>query len=208
MNKRLLLLSAIIIAFAVTIRLIPFHQAVPLKQSFSTFPLFLQGWSGREFQFSDVVLEKLRVSEYMSREYVKPPHQLGLYIGYYSMQKEGAQIHSPKHCLPGSGWQNISEKTGSTDVPGLGVVKYVESVYQKGDEKEVFVYWYRMKNAYITGDYELKTRMILNSIIYRRNDAAFVRLSAPVRGSVEDTVKVLQGFMTEVLPLLKDYLPD
>jgi EpsI family protein len=208
MNKRLLLLSAIFIAFSVTIRLIPFHQTVPLKQSFSTFPLNLKGWSGKEFQFSDVVLEKLRVSEYMSREYVNPPHRVGLYVGFYAMQKEGAQIHSPKHCLPGGGWQNISEKTGSTDVPGLGVVNYVESVYQKGEEKEVFVYWYRMKNAYITGDYELKVRMILNSIIFRRNDAAFVRLSAPVRGSVEDTVKVLQGFMTEVLPQLKDYLPD
>jgi EpsI family protein len=208
MNRRLLFLSVILVAVALLVRFVPLHRDIPLKRPFSQFPLQVNGWTGKNFTFDEVILEKLRVSEYMSREYMNPPHRVQLYVGFYNAQKEGAQIHSPKHCLPGGGWRAVGETTRTATLPGFGPVHYMESVYQKGDEKQVFVYWYQMKNATVTGDYGLKMQMILNSLRYRRNDGAFIRLSAPVRGSEAETVASLGKFMNEVLPRLRECLPD
>jgi EpsI family protein len=208
MNRNLVILAIVVAATALLVRFVPLHRDVPLRKPFGSFPLQVNGWSGKDFGFDEVILDKLKVSEYMSREYVKSPHRVGLYVGYYTAQKEGAQIHSPKHCLPGGGWRSVGETTRSESLPGFGQVRYVESVYQRGEDKQVFVYWYQMKDATVTGDYGLKLRMILNSLLYRRNDGAFIRLSAPVTGSVEDTVASLRGFMTEVLPPLRACLPE
>lgn len=208
MNKRLVTLSLILVAVAAIIGFVPLQREVPLKKPFSAFPLQVQGWVGKDFGFDEVILDKLKVSEYLSREYVKPPHRVGMYVGYYTSQREGAQIHSPKHCLPGGGWLIVSEQRRSAELTGFGKVDYVESVYQKGGEKEVIVYWYQMKDSTVTGDYGLKLRMILNSLRYQRNDGAFIRLSAPVQGTDQETVATLRNFMQEVMPLLKEHLPD
>ncbi len=208
MNRRLIITALIVAALAGYIQIAPFQKEVPLKKAFEELPVKWKGWSGHEMFFNDVILDKLRVSEYIMRRYEKDGDRIHIYIGYYDTQKKGSQIHSPKHCLPGSGWFNLSESIRTLNVEGVGDVDFVESVYQKGDEKEVFYYWYKMKNVYITDEYVLKLYMILNSLRYSRNDAAFLRLSSPIVSNVEDTRKSIEDFMKDVLPLLQDYLPD
>lgn len=208
MNRRLLIISAVVFLFALYLDVFPLREVIPLKKAFSDFPLFWNGWSGKAHQFDDLTLEKLRVNEYILREYSKGGQRVDLYVGYYGTQRAGAQIHSPKHCLPGSGWSRLSERVRTVNVGGYGNVSFVEAVYQKGDAKDVFIYWYKMKDACITDDYALKWLMVFNSLRYRRNDAAFIRLSSPVTGSTDDTISFIEGFMKDFLPLVKDYLPD
>ncbi len=208
MNKRIAAAASFIILFALYIHLFPFNEVVPLKRPLEKFPVQWNGWTGRDFYFDDIILDKLRVSEYMMREYRKGNDKVSVYIGYYGMQKKGAQIHSPKNCLPGGGWFKLSENTRDAHIDGVGEVSYVEAVYQKNADKEVFIYWYKMKNTYITNEYLLKGYMILNSIRYRRNDAAFVRLSSVADGDADNGSESINNFMKDFLPLLKDYLPE
>jgi EpsI family protein len=208
MNRRLLIISAVVFLFALYLNVFPFREAVPLKKAFSDFPLFWNGWIGEVHQFDDLTLEKLKVNEYVLREYHRGVHRVTLYVGYYGTQRAGAQIHSPKHCLPGSGWSSHSERVRTLNINGVGKVNFTEAIYKKGDSEDVFIYWYQMKDAYITNDYVLKSFMVLNSLRYRRNDAAFIRLSAPVTSNREETISVLEGFMKDFLSLLKDYLPE
>ena len=65
-----------------------------------------------------------------------------------------------------------------------------------------------MKDAYITNEYFLKLYMILNSLRYSRNDAAFVRLLSVVTGETNDASLLIDNFKSDFLPLLKDYLPE
>ncbi len=208
MNKRIIIMSVIIFLFALYLNSVSFHERVPLKKTLDDFPLAWQGWEGKIYQFDDVILEKLRVNEYMSRAYRKGDDSINLYVGYYGTQREGAQIHSPKHCLPGSGWFKLSERERRLQVNGADEVKFIEAVYQKGAEKELFIYWYKMKDVYITNDYILKLYMIINSLKYRRNDAAFIRISTPVSKGVEETEHLVESAIRDFLPLLKDYLPE
>jgi len=208
MNKRILLLSALLFVFAAYVNLYPFHGSVPAKKELTGFPLRSNGWSGLDLELSDPELQKLKVTEYLSREYAKDGKRVGLYIGYYREQKEGAQIHSPKHCLPGSGWLNLSERTRTLQIPGSGPVRCVEAVYRKGDNEQMFIYWYKMKGCYVVGDYSLKWHMILNSLRYGRNDAAFVRLSTRQSEGPEGGARVLEAYLRDFMPLLRGYLPE
>jgi EpsI family protein len=208
MNKRIIIGSIIIFLFALYINVVSFHEVVPLKKTLDDFPLTWKGWEGNKNFFDADILDKLRADEYMSREYVKGTDRINLYVGYYGSQKAGAQIHSPKHCLPGSGWFKLYEKDKILDIENTGKINYIEALYQKDSEKALFIYWYKMKDVYVTNDYILKLYMIINSLKYRRNDAAFLRFSTPVVKDVEDAENVIESAMRDLLPLLKDYLPE
>ena len=208
MHKRLYGTAVLLLLAAVVVHFVTLQQSVPLKQQLTGFPLQHNGWIGKEQPFTEQILDKLRVTDYLSREYLRDGQRVSLYVGYYGAQREGAQIHSPKHCLPGGGWQKLSEQTGTATVPEYGPVSFVKAVYQKGDARELFVYWYRMKDESITSDFGLKLRMILNSLRYRRNDAAFIRLSAPVAADDNRAQEQISSFMGDFLPLLNRYLPD
>ncbi|MBI4681889.1 MAG: EpsI family protein [Nitrospirae bacterium] len=208
MNKRLLLISIIILSLALYLHVVPFHESIPLKKAFTDFPHNWKGWKSDAYYFDAAVLDKLRVNEYIMREYKRGDDRFTLYIGYYGTQKEGAQIHSPKHCLPGAGWFKLLERKSSMNIDELGKINFIEALYKKGNEREIFIYWYKMKNAYITNEYVLKLYMILNSLKYRRNDAAFIRFSAPVTTSEDVTIRMTENAMKDFLPLLKDFLPE
>ena len=208
MAKRLLLLAAILLGFAFYVNSGALREEVPIKKDLALLPLAASGWQGRNYYFDDLVLDKLRVSNYIMRNYRRGDQGVSLYIGYYASQREGAQIHSPKHCLPGGGWQNLSESIHTIPLDGGRTLNYVQSVYEKEGVRDVFIYWYKMKNVSITNEYLLKAYMIINSFKYRRNDAAFIRLSATSGDDIEGTVATLQAFMHDFVPLLDDYLPE
>ena len=208
MNKRIITMSLIIVIFALFINMHSFQEIIPLKKSLESFTVNWKGWIGKDYYFDNIILEKLNVSDYIMREYRRGNDRVSLYVGYYSSQKEGALIHSPKHCLPGSGWYKLSEKQRVMKIDGLGDVTFIEAVYQKGEEKEIFYYWYKMKNKYITNEYILKLYMIINSLKYGRNDAAFLRLSTVINEDMNDATRAIDDFMIDFVPLFQDYLPE
>src|ERR1700687_1587946 len=61
--------------------------------------------NGIDRPFPDSVLETLKTTSYLSRIYHKGDRQLGFLVSYYGHQHTGESIHSPKNCLPGSGWE-------------------------------------------------------------------------------------------------------
>ncbi|MDY6849209.1 MAG: EpsI family protein [Thermodesulfobacteriota bacterium] len=208
MIARLVIVALILGIFGWYLQGHSFHERMPLQTPLQEFPRQMGGWQGRDYFFSEVILEQLRVSDYIMRVYRQDDDRgVSLYLGYYETQGEGAQIHSPRHCLPGGGWYRESEQVRTVRAGGRDI-DVVQAVYRKDDSREVFIYWYQMKNAAITNDYMLKVQMVLNSLKYGRNDAAFVRLSAPVTSSVEEAVTRVEDFMEDFVPQLDRFLPE
>ncbi len=207
MIARLVVVALVLGVFGWYVQGHSFHERMPLQAPLHEFPRQMDGWQGRDHFFSEGILDQLRVSDYIMRVYRHDDRGISLYLGYYETQGEGAQIHSPRHCLPGGGWFRESEQVRTIDAGGHDI-NVVQAVYRKDDSREVFVYWYQMKNATITNDYMLKVQMILNSLKYGRNDAAFVRLSAPVKDSVEEAVTRIEDFMADFVPHLDRFLPE
>jgi EpsI family protein len=207
MNRRLLIVSIIILLFAAYLNAFPLQQVVPLRKAFDDFPLNWNGWQGKVIYFDEAIMDKLNVSEYIMRQYRRGTDKIDIYVGYYKSQKKDAQIHSPKQCLPGGGWLKLSERTRALDIDGENI-SFVEAVYQKGTDKEIFLYWYKMKDKYITNEYVLKYYMVLNSLKYRRNDAAFIRFSTPVDKTIDDSLIVIESAVSDFVPMFSQYLPD
>jgi EpsI family protein len=188
-----------------------FHDdiTVPVKRSFEEFPLSVHGWRVvSQDRFSERVLDILKPTDYLSRTYAgSDGRPINLYIGYHGGGREGGGVHSPKHCLPGSGWSEASSKRTRLAVGGT-YINLIEAVYQKGEERELFFYWFQVRDKTLSDEYSLKLSEITGSMLYRRTDASFVRISVPVQGSLEQSVADGERFVKDLYPVILQFLPS
>lgn len=158
--------------------------------------------------FSDTVLEVLKPTDYLSRRYVdRSGKGVQLYIGYHNGGKESGPIHSPKHCLPGSGW-SLVESGKSVVALDTGNLRLIKAVYQQGESKVIFLYWFQVRDRVLTNEYELKLSEISGSLFNRRRDTAFIRISVPARGDDANALALAERFIRDFYPLIRQHLPE
>ncbi|CAG1064668.1 hypothetical protein BAC1_00233 [uncultured bacterium] len=207
-KTRFLIICALILITGIYINLHA-DTSIPIKKPFKDFPLAHNGWSlVAESTFSDRILEVLKPSDYMSRRYKGPSGEsIELYVGYYSGGKGSGGIHSPKQCLPGAGWFKVSEeRTPVEPVPGKKF-NIVKAVYEKGESREVFLYWYRVKGTEISDEYSLKLLEITNSMLHNRRDSAFIRISMASGDEGAAGEKAGYRFINDFYPVIEEFLP-
>src|SRR5215831_8417618 len=96
------LLAGTIFLSDLAARRIPSPLAVPLDQ----IAPGIDGWSAfKDQQLPAGTLHALDATSYLSRTYRKDSRELDLFIAFYAQQRAGESMHSPKHCLPGAGWE-------------------------------------------------------------------------------------------------------
>ena len=212
LSKEFVVSFVVLLVAGLSLRSISHGEATPLRRGFGDFPLQIEQWSGRQLELETRVLELLRVDDYVLRQYQdRQGAPLELYIGYYKSQRQGATYHSPKHCLPGSGWAFLH--TGTIDLrvaqhPGSSV-EINKFIIQKGLDKQLVLYWYQDRGRIITSEYWAKVYMVWDAIRRNRTDGAFVRITVPFTGEGEERA-IMQGraFAEIIFPLLSEYLPS
>lgn len=210
---RELFISIVILAAAgLFLRSISHGEETPLRKSFADFPLHIAQWSGKELGMESKVLQVLKVDDYMMRQYSSEQGlPIGFYVGYYKSMRQGATYHSPKNCLPGSGWYFVQTGTTSlrtTDRHGRAI-EINKFVIQKGLDKQLVLYWYQDRGRIIMSEYWAKIYMVFDAMARHRTDGAFVRITVPFTG--EDEERVLnqgKAFAEKIFPLLQEYLPS
>ena len=61
----------------------------------------------------------LRADDYLTRQYAAPGGKAAsLFVAYFRSQRAGQTPHSPKNCLPGSGWTWSVSDTIRVDIAG------------------------------------------------------------------------------------------
>lgn len=205
-------ISLVLLAAAgLFLRSISHGEETPLRKSFVDFPLSIDQWSGKELGMEGKVLQVLKVDDYMMRQYSSEQGlPIGFYVGYYKSMRQGATYHSPKNCLPGSGWHFVQTGTTSlrtTDHHGRAV-EINKFVIQKGLDKQLVLYWYQDRGRIITSEYWAKMYMVFDAAVRHRTDGAFVRITVPFTGEDEESV-LDQGkaFAEQIFPVLREYLP-
>ncbi|MFA7059611.1 MAG: exosortase A [Pedobacter sp.] len=182
---------------------------VPMNKTFDQFPKVVSGWRmTQEFAMADNIQKVLRATDTLTRRYEAADGKLvDLYIGYHGGGKDSGEIHSPKHCLPGSGWFEVSTKRRLLDVSG-SKINLVQAVYRKGDNRQMFLYWFQVQDKTISDEYSLKIAEIVNSIINRRRDASFIRISVPFESDEQGAVAIGERFIRDLLPTMHEFLPE
>jgi EpsI family protein len=187
-------------------------ETTPPVEPLVMFPSAIGDWRMvRDFPLEKEVLDVLKADDTLNRFYADQTTKevAGLYIAYFRTQRYGQAPHSPKNCLPGSGWEPVKEDFLSIRVPGwdrtIAVNRYV---VQHGDDKSVTLYWYQSHNRVIATEYAAKFWAVVDSIRYRRSDTALVRIMVPVGPAGVDAAEQTGArFVQAVFPALLHELP-
>lgn len=123
-----------------------------------------------------------------------------VFLGYFSRQKEGSQVHSPRHCYPGSGWSIV--QAGKIDAPWGGQAPRL--VVSDGTERRMVMYWYQTPAGIVDGALALKRHLTARVLSGRAPEVVFARVSTRVAGSEDAAAQRLQEFAGEVHEQLAD----
>jgi EpsI family protein len=187
-------------------------ENVPSVAMLSFFPNSFDGWlTVKDIPVEKEVQDVLKADDLLNRVYVNPTRteEASLFIAFFKTQRYGQSPHSPKNCLPGSGWEKVSDQTMPVMVPGwsapIGINRYV---VEHGDEKDVTLYWYHSHNRVIAGEMEAKFWAVADSIRYHRSDTALIRVIVPVRGGdVDSATNTGVQFVQALFPQILKQLP-
>ena len=159
-------------------------ERAPLISPLSLFPSAFGGWTlERDVPIEQEVQDVLKADDTLNRVYVNPSRTdfAFLFIAYFKTQRYGQAPHSPKNCLPGSGWEPVETGRETITVPGWNApIVTNRFVVQHGDEKSVVLYWYQTHNRIIASEYWAKFWLVADSVRYRRSDTALVKIVVPV----------------------------
>ncbi len=187
-------------------------EYLPHEKQLAGFAIPGTEWKAtQDLQLDKETLDTLNADDILSRLYQND--QTGdianLFIAYFSTQRTGKSPHSPKNCLPGTGWVPSEAGIIAVSVPGqadpIVVNRYVVS---RGDTQSVVLYWYQSHQRVVASEYRAKIYTVLDSIRYRRSDTALVRVVIGVsNGNVQRATQQATDFVRAFFQPLKEYLP-
>ena len=183
-------------------------EPVVPHQPLRDLPYTVGAWSGEERPLSERIVQAVSVSDYTNRVYFADGNvPVQLYVGYYGSQKTGDTIHSPKNCLPGSGWDPIHSGFASISVAGGRQIVVNEYVIQKDANRQLVFYWYQGRGRVSASEYAGKFWMVADAISRNRTDGALVRLVTPIIDNETSAQARLVGFTQGLFPQLDAIIP-
>ena len=210
-HMRIIFVILLMVFTGILIRVVNLTEAVPPRKPFDSFPLEIGEWAGEKGRFDQSIYDALGVDDSILGSYRTGQGDLvQLYVGYYQSQKKGDLIHSPKNCMPGSGW-NITEfsKEVVRCDEGSGPFTAIKLLIENGGEQQVVLYWFQSRGRIIASEYMQKIYLVVDSILKRRTDGSFVRLISPVQdGDIDATTQKMKVFAHDLAPYLHAYIPS
>src|SRR5579863_4217613 len=182
-------------------------ETTPLAAPLSGFSPLVGSWNLQQVGVVDQdTQEILKADDILTRDYTGPEGFANLFIAYFKTQRQGQSPHSPKNCLPGSGWQ--PSETGRIDIPvNEGSIHVNQYVVSKGEAQSVVLYWYQSQGRVIADEFAAKFFLISDSIQHHRSDTALVRVEVPIFGGrTQEAEKVGTDFVQAFYPVVKAYL--
>ena len=167
------------------------QQSIPLQHPLDSIPLVLFGQPGIGGTIPPDQREAAGMSSYIYRYYggATPPFEV--YVGYYDHQTQGKTIHSPKNCLPGSGWESLQQSVIPLTT-AIGTVIVNRDVLQNKDQRALVLYWYQGRGRIAAGEYQVKWELLRDAALRGRTEEALVRVVVhmpPASSEPEATVQ-------------------
>jgi EpsI family protein len=188
-------------------------ENTPVIAPLAAFDKVLGPWSmTQENTVEKEVMDVLQADDVLSRVYVDPAsgRSLSLFIAYFKSQRAGKAPHSPKNCLPGSGWSPV--ESGTLTIPlasaaaPITVNRYIVS---HGDERSVVLYWYQSGRRVMASEFLAKAYLVADAVRYNRSDTALVRIVVPCTPSDQpEAIRAGIRFIESLFGPLRRVLPS
>ncbi len=81
-------------------------------------------------------------------------------------------------------------------------------VIQKGNSKQVVIYWYQAHGRIIASEYSGKMYLVLDAIRLNRTDAAIARVATSIYGDQQETQQRAERFAETLMTQLNSAIPQ
>ncbi len=211
-TRRMKILSALLLVHAATFYGMSRPEPTRIVKSLAEFPHEFGGWKMvQEGSLEKEEMEILKADEVITRTYGNQALGRGanLFIAYFSTQRTGKTPHSPKNCLPGSGWARVVNDRLNIPVSNsTAPVEVNRYVVSRGEYKSLVMYWYQTKQRTVASEYKAKVYTVLDALRYNRSDAAVVKVTVPVvNDDVDTATQTATTFMKAFYPEVETYFP-
>ncbi len=184
------------------------QEQVPERMGFESFPSELGNWRGHSEMLESLVLDALRLDDYLLIDYRNPEGEaINFYVAYYGSQRSGASAHSPRSCLPGGGWRIESHERIVLNSVGVTANRFI---IRKGEYRQLVYYWFKQRDRVLANEYAVKWYILQDALTRNRTDGALIRLTTLMQPGedIERGDERLRAFAALAVPKLEEYVPD
>jgi EpsI family protein len=210
-SRRAKILTALLLAQSALLYGFARKEVLPTAPPLSSFPTTVAGW----FMVEEGVVEKevqevLKADDLLTRTYSSANGAANLFIAAFQSQRNGKAPHSPKNCLPGSGWVPSVSEFVPINVPGRAQPIVVNRyVVQKGESASIVLYWYQSRDRVVANEYSAKFYVMADAMRYNRTDTALVRVIVPVMGKdFKQASDIAERFVKDTFQTVSAHLPS
>ncbi len=194
------------------------QERAPLPRPLRELPTTIAGATGIEREMTADEFRAAGVTDYLFRVFRRDSiNAFSVYVGYYDSQATGRTIHSPRNCLPGSGWQVVESATRDVELRGAPA-RVNRYIIANGETQALVLYWYQGRGRVAHSEYGVKWELLRDAASRGRTEEALVRIVVPIApsrgfsttdwrerlGAAEATALQVAG---EMLPMLDAALP-
>jgi EpsI family protein len=205
------LVPGFLIVQALFVDMLSGHEQLPPLPS-SAFPSTIGDWKAAAYTdpVDSASVRELKADRLVNQTYVRAGtgETASLFVAWFQTQQGGRQPHSPKVCLPGSGW--IPESTGEIELStAAGVFRVSRYLVVKGSQRLIALYWYQTPRRAIPGEWASKFWLVADGLRFHRTDTALVRVIAWASAEDDSAASATAADFTQKLfPELRAYLPQ
>ena len=187
-------------------------EITPLNRPLAEAPKQFGSWTQhQEGVVEKEILDVLKADEVLTRTYVNPAAgnaPASLFVAYFKSQRTGRTPHSPKNCLPGSGWMSTVEDRVMIPIEGRAPIEANRYIVQKGEARSLVLYWYQSRDRVVASEYTAKAYVMADAIRYNRTDTALVRVVMPIVNNDEAAAeRAATDFVKSFFVPLRQHFP-
>jgi EpsI family protein len=173
--------TVILLAEIVMFYSVPTTEFVPSPPPLNVFAKEAGGWRMiAETPLDSETQEFLRADDTLNRSYADSSGVLTLFVAFFKSQRGGVTPHSPKVCLPGTGWTPESSTRIWVDVPGDAPLRVNRYLVRHGEYRSIVFYWYQTARRVMADEYVSKVYLMFDGLRYHRSDEAIIRIVSPI----------------------------
>jgi EpsI family protein len=187
---------------------------VPDTAPLASLPLNLGNWQYiQDYAIDDETRDVLKADDLLLRGYGDPAIRRAgtVFVAAFRSQRNGKAPHSPKNCLPGSGWTQLSSDMYPINVGNAEPIVVNRYIVQHGDERSLVMYWYQSRQRVIASEYTAKFWVMADAIRLNRTDTALVRVVMPIletdHADPAAATSAAVGFVQAFFQTLRHLLP-
>ncbi len=209
-SRAALILSVLLLTQAAVFYGFSRGELAPPHRPLDQLPLRFGDWNMvKQGVMEKEIQDVLQADDYVTRWYAKPNAPVAsLFVAFFKSQRAGQAPHSPKNCLPGSGWIWTVSDTIPITLPDSRTVTVNRYIVQRGEQKSMVLYWYQSRDRVVASEYSAKVYVVSDALRYNRTDTALVRVEVPVfEGNDQAATAAGVDFVKSFFSTLRSFLP-